>query len=314
VNERLRGALAVVLAASLYGALSPLVRLSYEGGTTFADVTLAQLGIGAFFLWVLGPRRLPWQVPGGLRAVVPYVLLGVVGVAGVTLLYTSALRWVPASQGLVLLFQYLWLGLLLDAVFAKARWDVRKFISAVAVLSGAALALEVWNFQLVTEHLFGVGLGLLAALGYAVFLFGLARRDDPVDVWTRGCLLITSGFLTALPILLIFSPKEVLATPLDARNVALLFLQGMAGQFFPPLLMAYGAPRVGATLTTLLSASELPAGTLLAVLLVGEPVGIWGWTGVTLILLGIFFSVWESAALSNGLLAEDVQPEGKTKR
>ncbi|RKQ84124.1 DMT family transporter [Brockia lithotrophica] len=305
MNEHLRGAFAVVLAASLYGALSPLVRLSYEGGATFADVTLAQLGVGALFLWVFGPRRYPWQVPGGIRAVVPYVLLGIVGVAGVTLLYTSALRWIPASQGLILLFQYLWIGLLLDVAFGKARWDLRKLAAAASVLGGAAIALEVWNFRPESGQLMGVVLGLFSALGYAVFLFGLSRRGDFVDVWTRGRVLITTGFLTALPILLVFFPEEVFATPLDVRNVTLLLFQGVAGQVFPPLLMAYGAPRVGATLTTLLSATELPAGTLLAIVLVGEPVGTCGWVGVAMILLGVFFSVWESAALPNASLIED---------
>ncbi|MBE3549760.1 MAG: DMT family transporter [Brockia lithotrophica] len=314
MNEHLRGALAVALAASLYGALSPLVRLSYEGGATFADVTLAQLGVGALFLWAFGPRRLPWQVPGGVRAVVPYALLGVVGVAGVTLLYTSALRWIPASQGLILLFQYLWIGLLLDIVFGKAQWDFRKLAAAALVLGGAALALEVWNFRPESGQLLGVVLGLLSALGYAVFLFGLARCGDSVDVWTRGRVLITSGFFTSLPILLAFFPGEVFATPLDVRNVTLLLFQGVAGQFFSPLLMAYGAPRVGATLTTLLSASELPAGTFLAVLLVGEPVGVWGWIGVAMILLGVFFSVWESTALPNASSIEDIGTEGEGRK
>lgn len=67
-------------------------------------------------------------------------------------------------------------------------------------------------------------------------------------------------------------------------------IAGACGFFLPILLLSMGAPHLPAGLTSLLAASELPAGLFVAMIVLGSPIGAVEWLGVAIILFGICVS------------------------
>lgn len=55
----------------------------------------------------------------------------------------------------------------------------------------------------------------------------------------------------------------------------------------PVLLFGLGSPHLPAGLSTVMAAAELPAGLLIAMLVLGEPLGAVEWLGVAVILAGV---------------------------
>ena len=55
----------------------------------------------------------------------------------------------------------------------------------------------------------------------------------------------------------------------------------------PVLLFGMGSPHLPAGLSTVMAAAELPAGLLIAMIVLGEPLGVVEWLGVAIILAGV---------------------------
>ena len=64
-------------------------------------------------------------------------------------------------------------------------------------------------------------------------------------------------------------------------------IAGACGFFLPILLLSMGAPHLPTGLTSVLAASELPAGLFVAMIVLGSPIGAVEWLGVAIILFGI---------------------------
>ena len=64
-------------------------------------------------------------------------------------------------------------------------------------------------------------------------------------------------------------------------------IAGFFGLLCPVLLFGLGTPYLPAGLSTVMAAAELPAGLLIAMIVLGEPLGVIEWLGVAVILFGV---------------------------
>ena len=64
-------------------------------------------------------------------------------------------------------------------------------------------------------------------------------------------------------------------------------IAGFFGLMCPVLLFGLGSPHLPAGLSTVMAAAELPAGLLIAMVVLGEPLGVVEWLGVAVILAGV---------------------------
>lgn len=62
---------------------------------------------------------------------------------------------------------------------------------------------------------------------------------------------------------------------------------GFFGLMCPVLLFGLGSPHLPAGLSTVMAAAELPAGLFIAMVVLGEPLGVVEWLGVVVILAGV---------------------------
>lgn len=284
--DKIKGSFAVLAGAASFGVLSTFVKKAYEEGYTLGEITGVQALLGAVVLWAIymGSRRKsamtaehklqPWWL----------VLLSGFSTGAVSILYYQCVQLVPASVAIVLLMQYIWIGSLLDWVLFGKRPSLAQVIGSLAVLGGTALATGIFENALANISTRGLAFGLAAAASYALFILLNGRIGNGYAAPHKSALMVSGALLL---ILLTLQPWSILANGVFLGVLPFGIFLAAFGTIIPPLLFAYGMPKTGYELGSILSAIELPVAVALSFFVLKETVTLWQWFGVTLILMVI---------------------------
>ncbi|WP_078409621.1 EamA family transporter [Priestia abyssalis] len=277
----------VFLGACSYGILSTFVKLAYAKGFIASEVIGSQLFLGCLMLWfaVLCFSRI--KVNG--KAIVKLMLVGLT-VCMTSIFYYISLQTIPASIAIVLLFQFTWIGVVLEAVVERAFPSREKLVSIGILTAGTLLAGAVFEHGEANLDIKGVVLGLLSALTFALFIFFSGRVSIQIPSLNRSAFIATGSFLSAF---LILRPSFLVDGTFQEGLWKYGLLLGLFGLFIPTLFFAIGVPKIGSGLGTILGAAELPMAVFMSSVVLGETVTLLQWMGVVLILLGIAFPQWK---------------------
>jgi len=274
-------ALIVFLGGCCYGVLSTFVKLAYSAGFSAPQVTGAQYFFGTVLIWVIflfsKKKKLTLkQIVILLSSGIPFGLNG--------LFYYQSLKTLDASLAIIFLFQFVWIGTIFEWIFHKRKPSKQKLSSIAILLIGSILAANIISKEGTVITVQGAIWGMLAALGFATFIFlsGSVQKDTPPIL--KSTLLSTG----ALIVVLIFYPPTFLFDVSVLSDIVPygLFL-GLFGVALPPLLFSIGMPHIGPGLGTILTGSELPVAMIMSSIILSEYVGWSQWVGVLLILGGI---------------------------
>jgi drug/metabolite transporter (DMT)-like permease len=293
----LRGSLYVFLGGCSYGVLSTFVKLAYGEGYTMGPVVFSQYLAGTILilLAVLAMRHKHEQnrsisthsspVPGKTTKKQRFQLVGVGAVVALTgIFYYAALQHISASLAILLLFQFTWIGVVLEA-FLNRKWPSKgKVLALLFLIVGTILATGVMQNGPGDFSYVGVLFGFLAAVSHTFFIFFTGRVAPQVESMTRS-LFMNLGALLFISVL--FPPTFLLTDPLAWTLVKYSLLLGFFGPFLSTFLFTKGAPLTGPGLAAILGASELPTATVMASIFLGELVGVIQWSGILIILIGI---------------------------
>ncbi|MGO4275616.1 EamA family transporter, partial [Paenibacillus sp. TAF58] len=116
----------VLAGACSFGLLSTFVKKAYESGFNVGDVVGSQNLFGVIMLWMLvlvtvksakqATGASPFKVTK--RQVLSLMAVGTTtGITGI--LYYAALQYISASFAIILLFQFTWMGILLEAIVER---------------------------------------------------------------------------------------------------------------------------------------------------------------------------------------------------
>jgi drug/metabolite transporter (DMT)-like permease len=277
----LRWMFVVFLGACSYGVVSTFVKFAYAAGFSPSGVTGSQVLFGALMLWVpaLFFSKGPIARKERLR------LLAAGSAVGFTsIFYYAALQHLSASIAIVMLFQFTWIGVLLEAVIERRQPGRDKLGALVLLGIGTVLAAGILEGGPQRISLIGVGFGLLAATSYAFVILFSGRVAPHVNPWTRSALMLTGA---AVLVLLVYPPTFLFDGSLSR---GLLFWGSAAALFaaaIPTILFNFGVPQIGSGLATILSAAELPMAVLMSRFVLGEAVSTLQWLGVLVVLIGI---------------------------
>jgi drug/metabolite transporter (DMT)-like permease len=273
--------LLVLLGACSYGALSTLVKLAYARGFGTGQVVGSQMLLGAGLCWLLALARGSSR-PTARQALALLAAGAPVGLTGVV--YYASLKHLGAALAVVLLFQFTWMGVLVESV-QQRRLPSREKLASLAVLAlGTLLASGVAEAGAGSLSGVGVVLGLLSAVSYTAVILASGRVALSVDPFVRSAWMVTGGLMLAL---CIFPPTFLADGSLGAGLWPWGLALGFLGMVVPTVCFARGMPQVGAGLGAILGAAELPMATLLATAVLGEQMTPLRWTGVGLVLLGV---------------------------
>ncbi|MFF2886901.1 DMT family transporter [Paenibacillus sp. NPDC057967] len=277
-------ALIVFLGGCCYGILSTFVKLAYAAGFSVSDVTGGQYLFGAVLAWlaVLFTKKTKLtriQITKLLLSGIPFGLTGV--------FYYQALQTLNASLAIIFLFQFVWIGALLEWMFHKKKPTGSKLFSIGLLLIGSVLAANILFQGGMTLSLAGCIWGLLAAFSFTMFIFlsSIVERATPPIL--KSALLTTGGVIVvfcAFPPTFLFDLDVLMGVA--PYGLAL----GIFGVVLPPLLFSIGMPHVGSGLGTILTASELPVVIIMSSVVLGEVISLPQWIGVIVILIGIVSS------------------------
>lgn len=275
----------VLIGSISYGFLSTLTKLAYGEGFTAAQVICSQAFFGMMTFWLLGLFRWRqlWSVP------VPTLLMLLAGgaLSGLTgVCYYQSLKELPASYAIILLFQFTWIGLVVDWIWRKRRPGFWRWIALACILGGTALAAGLQTGQQLSFS--GIGLGLLSALTYSVFINFSGHAAPQLPVLVRNTWMVTGAFSVTV---LIFGPHFLMDGSLVKGMWRWGSAMGLFGMVIPVYLFAKGVPRIGTGLSSLLGSAELPVVMIASIFILGESVTWLQGAGMLVILAGISLSL-----------------------
>ncbi|HLR08700.1 MAG TPA: DMT family transporter [Bacillota bacterium] len=273
----------VILGGCSFGILAPLVKLGYTYGISTSDSVRLQFMVGFMLLGLINILFVKYRM--SLKTFVKVLLSGT-PMAFTTSFYYNSLEYLDASIAIVLLFQYTWMGLIVDMFLDKQAPTKEKLGAIVLLFVGSILAVNIYDINL--NHLppRGIMWGLLAAMSFTLFLFASGNVANHVPP-LRKSFVMSLGALTV--ILIVFPPTDFITGHLHTSFWLLGLTLGLFGVVLPPLLFSISIPKVGNGLGTILSSSELPTTTIMSAFILSEKVTLLQWLGIVIILLGI---VW----------------------
>lgn len=269
----------VFVGACSYGVLSTIVKFAYDAGFTVDEVTGFQLLTATILSWLLV------LIFGGKQAGKKdwLALLGTGLCTGLTgIFYYASLQYMAASLAIIMLFQFTWIGMLLESVLSRKLPERSKLVALVLLLAGTVLASGVME----TEQQFtlaGVVLGLLAAVSYSLFIMLSGRVALHVSSWSRNAVLMTGAMIMTF---IVYPPRFLVNGAIGEG----LWLYGTGLALFvliSILCFTFGVPRIGATMAIILGSAELPTAVISSRFVLQEQVTLVQWIGVVVILLGI---------------------------
>ncbi len=277
VSRRTGGVLLVALSAACFAAMPIFARTVYAAGSDPTSLLLLRFALAAAVLLPLALRR-PGARPvrgtlGGL------VLLGALYVCQ-SLLYFVALTITPVTLLALLLYVYPVVVAVLASLLFQiplTRWRV---VSLVLALTGAALTVIG---PLGGGNWLGIALALAAALTYSGYILLATRITRSADsLWSSAIITASAGALFAL-----LATLHGVALPATGLGWAAVVGIAMVSTVLAILAFMSGLTRIGPTDAATLSVLEPVITALLAVLLLGESLGLAQLVGGALIVLAV---------------------------
>lgn len=277
----------VLLGSASYGMLSTITKLAYQGGFSPAQVVGSQMFFGALGFWLSSfcCWKASWQL--SFRSILQLLLTG--SLSGLTgIFYYLSLQTLPASYAVILLFQFTWIGLGLEWLFANRRPTQRKVLAAIVIAVGTfpAAGLSIYSISPLLP-IPGLVLGLLAAVSYALFIHLNANNSVQAPIMICNNWMVTGALLIAF---IVFPPQFLFDNSLSSGLWMYGGFLGLFGIIIPFYLFAKGTPHIGTGSSAVLGAVELPVVIACSLLFLDEQISLHQATGIAIILFGIWLS------------------------
>ncbi|WP_053365476.1 EamA family transporter [Bacillus sp. FJAT-27245] len=271
----------VFIGACSYGVIAAIIKLAYQDGFTVGQVITSQYFFGWFFLLLL------YLLVSRKR--VPLKKIGILILAGTSssltgIFYGISLQTIPASIAIVLLFQFTWIGIVLEALIDRRFPSREKIISVAVLLIGTLLASGMLGEGAQDFEVKGIVFGLLSAVTFSFFIFISGRLGTDVPFLLKG-LCMSAG--ATLLLIFCYSPGFIYDGSLGEGLLKYGIMLGVLGVAIPITFFSIGSPKTGPGLATILGGAELPAAIIVSIFVLKEQVSTLQWLGVILILFGI---------------------------
>ncbi len=274
----------VALSACCFALMPIFARIAYDSGVDTTTLLLGRFLIGGIFLaflaWVkrspLPPKK-SWPV---------LFLLGLVGYAGTSFCYFSALNHASASLVALLLYAYPALVVLLGFVIAHENVSRNNLLALMCASGGCMLVIGLsgkgdWK---------GIALALSAACVYSLYIILSSRVVGTRTAMAGSAFIILSASVSYLCIAL----SKGVSLPESALGVTAT----LAIAFFSTVVAFWsffaGLGRIGAAKASLVSTLEPLVTVISAVLFLGEKLTLSIVAGGFLILAGLVISALPS--------------------
>jgi len=277
--QKLTASFFILLASISYGSLGIVAKFAYEDGVSPNMLALSQMFFGVLFFVILKPKKITSFLKTPKKIVLLLSLGGLMS-ALCAYFYYESLGVLTASTAIIMLFQFVWIGLVLELWHKKRAPTKAEIFSVLVCYVGTYLSV---GFELDIGKLYGLLLGFLSGASFAVYIFfssTLCLEEEPDN---RAFWIILSAFVSMF-LLTIFN----LESSNFVHTVKWGAICGVLGVLIPFYIYAVFSPRIGAAATSLIGSAELPAALILSVLLLGEKITGLQIIGSILVIFAVF--------------------------
>ena len=224
-------------------------------------------------------RRIKWASPKNLAKL---ALLGVF-TGGTSVCYYSAVSLLPSSAALTLLFQYIWISVLIECLHKKKLPATSTIIAIVITLVGTLFATGLLDGSVAALNPLGIAYGLGSALFYALFLYYSGTLGTGQPIVLRTTMLTAGGLLFTS----IASPAAYTQAFFDPITWPFAIGFAVLGILIPTTLINFASPKLTTGMVSIMASSELPVGIFAAWAIVGDAPSPLVLFGAFLVLAGI---------------------------
>jgi drug/metabolite transporter (DMT)-like permease len=294
-RDLLLGTVEALTAASLFGMLGPLARFGADAGVGGAAFTAWRAILGVAFVAVLiavrgrtrssiaAVRALP---RGGRLALATACVMGVT----LNVSIFTAFGLVPVALALMLFYTYPAGVAVVDVALGRERLTASRlvalalsFVGVVLVLVGGGAGSSAGG----TVSILGVVLGLTAAASQVVFVTVSRSGYSSVPADAATLVAMAASIVGASVIAVLVGQGAALVAPLRSIDPwPYLVLAGVVAAGISSMLFLLAIRTIGGTRTGILMLFEPVVGTVLAALLLAEPLGALQVVGGALVLTG----------------------------
>ena len=280
MNKNFGFALLVFLAGSSYGFIVPAVKAALQVGVYPADFLPLQYLVALVACMTFAiVRRTRFA---DVRSCAKMALLGVL--TGCTsICYYTSVSLLPSAAALTLLFQYVWVSVLIECIVERKLPSRSTVVAVVIVLVGTVFAAGVFEGAVETLDPMGVIAGAGSAVFYALYLYlsGRIGADQPAAL--RAAMLPIGGLVVTS----LANPACYVTAAFDSAVWPFAIGMSILGVILPTTLINYASPKLSAGMVSVMASSELPVGIFAAWAIVGDAPSALVLFGAMLVLAGI---------------------------
>ncbi|MCG6330309.1 EamA family transporter [Vibrio alginolyticus] len=282
------GTLSILFASTLWGTTGTAASLAPD--VSALAIGAFSMGIGGFMQACLSAKSLKRD----FRKVVhkkKTLLISIIALATYPLAFYSSMRFAGVAIGTVVSISTApFFSALLECLFSRnqtitKRWVMSFTIGVIGItllLASESSANSLFDHDM--KH-WGVLLGLLAGLTYAIYSWGVkAMIDHGIESQTAMGSVFGIGGVLLLPTLFITGDNLFASS----TNTTVMLYMALIPMGLGYVAFGFGLRFVTASGASILTLFEPVIAAALAVAIVGEEISFIGWVGITLTLVCLF--------------------------
>ncbi len=282
------GTLSILFASTLWGTTGTAASLAPD--VSALAIGAFSMGIGGFMQACLSAKSLKRD----FRKVVhkkKTLLISIMALATYPLAFYSSMRFAGVAIGTVISISTApFFSALLECLFSRNQTITKRWMMSFAIgVIGITLLLASESsanslFDQDMKH-WGVLLGLLAGLTYAIYSWGVkAMIDHGIESQTAMGSVFGIGGVLLLPTLFITGDNLFASS----TNTAVMLYMALIPMGLGYVAFGFGLRFVTASGASILTLFEPVIAAALAVAIIGEEISFIGWVGITLTLVCLF--------------------------
>lgn len=275
-----KGIFLVAVSAVAFGLLPIFTKIAYAAGAgTYTLLFLRYLVAASFMFLLVRVKELP--LPPG-RDIAAYLLLGMIGNAGMSFCYFTALRYTSSGVAALLLYTYPAMVMAGSAILFKEKVTGSKILALFLALAGAFIIIGADFRANVTGFVFAV----LAAVIYSGYILASSRIiKDGMSIQASAFIMLGAGIVFG-----ILNPLLEFAPPTGPQGILALILIALVCTVLSFWSFLTGLEMVGPSTAALVSTLEPVVTVLASVLILSEKLTARTVIGGCLVMAALFIT------------------------
>ncbi|WHT48119.1 EamA family transporter [Sporosarcina thermotolerans] len=131
-----KGIVFVLLGAACFGFTPIFAKLGFSYGYSLGQITIAQMLISFILIWSITLFRRS-SFKGLTKKNILQIMMTGCFIGLTTVFYYASMQYLPASLAIILMFQFIWIGIILEWIFSKVTPAPVTILSILLILVGS---------------------------------------------------------------------------------------------------------------------------------------------------------------------------------